>query len=156
MAEAFRKIDIDVYDEDVLLESDLIAPDPRDPATVLAEAKNKSSQVRGFLSKGDIAGGLSTLLMDAPYGPNVDEAKAITFSAIALILNSTKSTDIPAIVRVLSQDAQDTLMKYLYKGMAIQGDSEITPSVLLSWHEKLTDVAGTGCIVRVMTDRRTV
>lgn len=29
-------------------------------------------------------------------------------------------------------------------------------SVLLSWHEKLIDVAGPGCIVRVMTDRRTV
>ena len=29
-------------------------------------------------------------------------------------------------------------------------------SVLLSWHEKLVEVAGTGAIVRVMTDRRTV
>lgn len=29
-------------------------------------------------------------------------------------------------------------------------------SVLLSWHEKLVEVAGAGCIVRVMTDRRTV
>jgi len=29
-------------------------------------------------------------------------------------------------------------------------------SVLLSWHEKVVDVAGTGAIVRVMTDRRTV
>ena len=29
-------------------------------------------------------------------------------------------------------------------------------SVLLNWHEKLVDLAGTGSIVRVMTDRRTV
>lgn len=29
-------------------------------------------------------------------------------------------------------------------------------SVLLSWHEKLVEIAGKGCIVRVMTDRRTV
>lgn len=29
-------------------------------------------------------------------------------------------------------------------------------SVLLSWHEKLVEIAGTGSIVRVMTDRRTV
>lgn len=29
-------------------------------------------------------------------------------------------------------------------------------SVLLSWHEKLVDIAGVGSIVRVMTDRRTV
>ena len=29
-------------------------------------------------------------------------------------------------------------------------------SILLNWHEKLVDVTGTGTIVRVMTDRRTV
>ncbi|KAJ5103442.1 hypothetical protein N7532_003971 [Penicillium argentinense] len=29
-------------------------------------------------------------------------------------------------------------------------------SVLLNWHEKLVEIAGTGSIVRVMTDRRTV
>ena len=29
-------------------------------------------------------------------------------------------------------------------------------SVLLSWHEKLTEVVGVGGIVRVMSDRRTV
>jgi actin related protein 2/3 complex subunit 5 len=28
-------------------------------------------------------------------------------------------------------------------------------SVLLSWHEKVVEIAGTGCIARVMTDRRT-
>ncbi|KAE8150132.1 actin-related protein 2/3 complex subunit 5 [Aspergillus avenaceus] len=80
----------------------------------------------------------------------------------------------------------DCLMKYLYKGMAAPaqgngaqsprrgispqstGFSQIQPrnvgeggsgqqmSVLLNWHEKLVEVAGTGSIVRVMTDRRTV
>lgn len=29
-------------------------------------------------------------------------------------------------------------------------------SVLLSWHEKVVEIAGLGCITRVMTDRRTV
>lgn len=29
-------------------------------------------------------------------------------------------------------------------------------SVLLSWHEKLVEIAGAGSIIRVMTDRRTV
>ncbi|KAF2101848.1 Arp2/3 complex subunit Arc16 [Rhizodiscina lignyota] len=78
----------------------------------------------------------------------------------------------------------DCLMKYIYKGMAqaspssgskgtmtrqatggfsqIQGrvgageGSGHTMGVLLSWHEKLVEIAGVGCIVRVMTDRRTV
>ncbi|KAJ5293806.1 hypothetical protein PENANT_c002G00569 [Penicillium antarcticum] len=80
----------------------------------------------------------------------------------------------------------DCLMKYLYKGMSSSapgsgaqsprknvspqdtGFSQIQArnlgeggggqqmSVLLSWHEKLVELAGTGSIVRVMTDRRTV
>lgn len=77
-------------------------------------------------------------------------------------------------------------MAYLYKGMAAPGDgADVSGSVLLTWHEKvsaqqelrmkdletsrqypslwmgfadrqLTEVAGVGCIVRVMTDRRTL
>lgn len=76
-------------------------------------------------------------------------------------------------------------MKYLYKGMGTVAPSEkagnknVTPqaggftqasgrnfgggegggqamSVLLSWHEKLVEMAGPGSIVRVMSDRRTV
>lgn len=48
---AFRKIDIDAFDEDVLLESELYEPDPRDPSQVLEEAKAKSVAVRSSLSK---------------------------------------------------------------------------------------------------------
>lgn len=29
-------------------------------------------------------------------------------------------------------------------------------SVLLSWHEKVVEIAGTGSVIRVMTDRRVV
>jgi actin related protein 2/3 complex, subunit 5 len=65
-------------------------------------------------------------------------------------------------------------MKYLYKGMGLPGWGDVSGSVLLGWHEKvrpdtrlvrsnfsltqpqLTEVAGTGCIVRAMTDRRLV
>ena len=65
-------------------------------------------------------------------------------------------------------------MKYLYKGMGMPGWGDVSGSVLLGWHEKvcriprlstltffltqhqLTEVAGTGCIVRAMTDRRLV
>ena len=75
-------------------------------------------------------------------------------------------------------------MKYLYKGMGLPGWGDISGSVLLGWHEKvrrmsifhlsnvmlttttlshpslfflqLTEVAGVGCIVRAMTDRRIV
>ncbi|TFY68119.1 hypothetical protein EVJ58_g1190 [Rhodofomes roseus] len=153
---SFRKIDIDQYDEDVLLESELYEPDERDPAQVVSDAKQKAATVRQSLARGDTAGALTTALEGAPYGPNVDEAKNLTLQTVVSILNSTKATEIPNIVRALSPDAQDTLMKYLYKGMAMPGWGDVSGSVLLGWHEKLTEAAGTGCIVRAMTDRRLV
>jgi len=156
METAFRKIDIDAYDEDVLLETELYEADPRDPATVLNDAKQKANSVRSLLAKGDNQGALQAILSQAPYGPNVEEAKNLTLQTVVQILNSTKATNIPVIVKALDSDAQDTLMKYLYKGMGMPGWGEVSGSVLLGWHEKLTEVAGTGCIVRVMTDRRTV
>lgn len=47
----FRKIDIDQFDEDVLLETELYDADPRDPAQVTEEAKARAATVRGSLSK---------------------------------------------------------------------------------------------------------
>lgn len=51
MDTAFRKIDIDAYDEDTLLETELYEADPREPAQVLAEAKQKQVAVRSSLAK---------------------------------------------------------------------------------------------------------
>ncbi|KAH9856158.1 arp2/3 complex subunit [Lenzites betulinus] len=152
----FRKIDIDVYDEDVLLDSELYETDSRDPAQALSDVKQKAAAVRGSLSKGDIVGALTSVLEDPPFGPTVEEAKNLNLQTLVSILNSTKATEIPGVVKALSMDAQDTLMKYLYKGMALPGWGDVSGSVLLGWHEKLTEAAGTGCIVRAMTDRRTV
>ncbi|KAG5643174.1 hypothetical protein DXG03_001378 [Asterophora parasitica] len=156
MDTAFRKIDIDQYDEDVLHESELYDADPRDPSQVLEEAKQRQAAVRTALSRSDVLSALTTILESPPYGPNVDQAKEITLQTLLTILNTTKSTEIPAVIKGLSQDAQDTLMKYLYKGMAMPGWGDISGSVLLGWHEKLTEIAGTGCIVRTLTDRRLV
>ena len=47
----FRKIDIDAYDEDVLLETELCDPDPRGPQQALDEAKAKAASVRTSLAK---------------------------------------------------------------------------------------------------------
>ncbi|KAF8200333.1 arp2/3 complex 16 kDa subunit [Pholiota molesta] len=156
METAFRKVDIDIYDEDVLHESELYDADPRDPAAVLEDAKQKQVAVRSLLARNDIIGALTVILDNAPYGPTVEEAKVITLQTLLTILNTTKATEITGVIKGLSLDTQDTLMKYLYKGMAMPGWGDISGSVLLGWHEKLTEVAGVGCIVRTMTDRRAV
>lgn len=48
---SFRKIDVDAYDEDVLQETELYDPDPREPAQVLNDAKQKQLAVRSALNK---------------------------------------------------------------------------------------------------------
>ena len=49
--DSFRKIDIDQYDEDILLEEELYEPDPRPPAQVLQDTKEKATAVRSALSR---------------------------------------------------------------------------------------------------------
>lgn len=70
--------------------------------------------------------------------------QALTTSSVLLVLASTKATDIPNTLRSLEPEQQDTLMKYLYKGMAMQNDSsvEANSSVLLGWHEKVRAFIG--------------
>jgi actin related protein 2/3 complex subunit 5 len=48
---SFRKIDIDAYDEDVLLETELYDPDPRGPQQVIQDSKAKAASVRTSLAK---------------------------------------------------------------------------------------------------------
>ncbi|CEQ41803.1 SPOSA6832_03553 [Sporobolomyces salmonicolor] len=156
----FRKVDIDQYDEDRVLPSELYQPDPRPPQQVLSDTQAKDRAVRGLLQRGDVAAALKECVREGewPYGedsvPEIVQAKQLALNLILSVLNSSRSTDIPALVATLEPAEQVTLMKYLYKAMENLGDS--SGNVVLGWHEKLVEVAGIGCIVRVMTDRRRV
>ena len=93
MDTAFRKIDIDQYDEDVLLDGELYDTDPRDPSQALSDVKQNAAAVRSSLAKyvpfldlasqrvvlllgrSDYVGALTLVLESAPYGPTVEEAK---------------------------------------------------------------------------------
>jgi actin related protein 2/3 complex subunit 5 len=55
------------------------------------------------------------------------------------VLNAIKSTDISEHLTSLDWEAQDTLMKYLYKGM--EQPALYNTGVLLNWHEKVSDIA---------------
>jgi len=67
-------------------------------------------------------------------------AQLTTLRSFALVLNSTKSSDIPAIVKQLDPEQQDGLMKFIYKGMERSDELELGPSVLLGWHEKVREL----------------
>jgi actin related protein 2/3 complex subunit 5 len=50
-------------------------------------------------------------------------------------LLATKGADIPGIVKQLNSDQIDTLMKYVYRGMAVP--EQYSSASLLQWHEKV-------------------
>ncbi|KAG9310980.1 actin-related protein ARPC5 [Chiua virens] len=162
---SFRKIDVDAYDEGRSPRYRTIRPRSTRPHSSFERCQAETGRCavrveqafRYLFASGETLLALSTVALDSPpYGLSSEEAKNLTLQTIVSVLNSTKSTDVPTILRSLSQDEQDTLMKYIYKGMGMPGWGDVSGSVLLGWHEKLTEIAGTGCIVRVMTDRRTV
>jgi len=70
------------------------------------------------------------------------------------VLLSVKSTQIEEAVNALDRDQLDILMKYIYRGF--ETPSEGSSGQLLAWHEKVHAVAGVGCIVRVLTDKKRV
>lgn len=139
---SFRKIDVDAYDEDVLQETELYDPDPRDPAQVLSDAKQKQLAVRSALNRclslsplpmsvqlawltkrlslflsvcrGDISGALSAALDSPPYGPNVEEAKVrVARSPIAHLLIPIP-IPIPILVPILLVFHRTSPFKPLY------------------------------------------
>jgi actin related protein 2/3 complex subunit 5 len=56
------------------------------------------------------------------------------------VLNAIKSIDVSGHIAGLDSDGQDTLMKYLYKGMEQPG--AYNTAVLLIWHEKASSQSG--------------
>lgn len=70
------------------------------------------------------------------------------------VILSIKPSQIEEIVNSLDSNLLDTLMKYVYKGF--ETPSEGSSGLLLLWHEKIYNIGGVGCIVRVLSDTRRI
>ncbi|KAH7402206.1 actin-related protein 2/3 complex subunit 5 [Phaeosphaeria sp. MPI-PUGE-AT-0046c] len=181
----WRTINIDALDPDSPANFDLTSLTPAVTPVSTADVQNYSQQIRQLLRGGDNEGALQGALESPPYGAD-DKGKEVHLAAVIEILQSIRQSDMsPILSRIYGApggtEALDVLMKYIYKGMAQASPPSnarnITPqatgfsqvhargggegggqamSVLLSWHEKLVEIAGPGSVVRVMTDRRTV
>ena len=89
-----------------------------------------------------------------PIGSDSSSLKDFNASLVLETLSSSKSSEIPLILSGLNSLELDLLFKFVYKGMT--SPSIYNSSILLSWHEKILEIAGVGGIVRVLTDSRTV
>ncbi|KAF2183065.1 Arp2/3 complex 16 kDa subunit ARPC5 [Zopfia rhizophila CBS 207.26] len=181
----WRTINIDALDPDSPANFDLNSLTPAVAPVSTTDVQTLAGQIRQLLRGGDNEGALQSALENSPYGAD-ERGKDVHLAVVIEILQSIRQSEMsPILSRIYSApggtEALDVLMKYIYKGMAQSSSASttrnITPqatgfsqihsrgggegggqamSVLLSWHEKLVEIAGPGSIVRVMTDRRTV
>ncbi|KAF2503300.1 Arp2/3 complex 16 kDa subunit ARPC5 [Lophium mytilinum] len=181
----WRTINIDALDPDSPANFDLTSLAPAVAPVSTADVQSLAGQIRQLLRGGDSEGALRGALENPPYGAD-ERGKDVHLATVIEILQSIRQSDMsPILSRIYESDggteALDVLMKYVYKGMGHSSSAtatkQITPqatgfsqvhgrgggegggqamSVLLSWHEKLVEIAGPGCIVRTMSDRRVV
>ncbi|KAL7740836.1 hypothetical protein ACLKA6_013683 [Drosophila palustris] len=139
---AFRKIDVDQYNEDNFREDDGVDS---------AAAGPDENEITSLLTKGKSVEALLSALQNAPLRCKNQHVKDNALNITLRVLLSIKSTQMDQAIDTLDQnDLIDVLMKYIYRGFEIP--SEGSSGHLLQWHEKAFAKGGVGCIVRVLSD----
>ncbi|XP_036347988.1 actin-related protein 2/3 complex subunit 5-like [Rhagoletis pomonella] len=140
---AFRKIDVDQYNEDNFKEDEadaisaVVGPDENEITTLLTQGKSVEALVN--------------VLQNAPLRCKHQVVKDNALNITLRVLLSIKSSQMDQAVKALEQnDLLDVLMKYIYRGFEIP--SEGSSGHLLQWHEKAFAKGGVGCIVRVLSE----
>ncbi|KAH8267443.1 hypothetical protein KR018_002348 [Drosophila ironensis] len=139
---AFRKIDVDQYNEDNFREDDGVES---------ASAGPDEGEISTLLTQGKAVEALLSALQNAPLRCKNQSVKDHALNITLRVLLSIKATQMDrAIESVDENDLIDVLMKYIYRGFEIP--SEGSSGHLLQWHEKAFAKGGVGCIVRVLSD----
>lgn len=87
----FRKLNIDQYDEELVLASSLYPHDPRPSPQILSDTQQKDRQVRQLLQSGDVQNALKECLREGewPYGEDDDrEIKQAKVSSALFLLKA--------------------------------------------------------------------
>ncbi|XP_052282083.1 actin-related protein 2/3 complex subunit 5-B-like [Dreissena polymorpha] len=140
----FRKVNIDDFDPekyaDDTEEGEEQGPSEAEVNTLLTQGKNEQA--------------LDVILRNAPVASKSQAVKDRAVNLAIRVLTTFKAAEIDGAVKKLDTQMLDVLMKYVYRGFEFP--SEGSSASLLTWHEKVFDVGGSGCIVRVLTDRKHV
>uniref|UniRef100_T1IVN3 Actin-related protein 2/3 complex subunit 5 n=1 Tax=Strigamia maritima TaxID=126957 RepID=T1IVN3_STRMM len=141
---AFRKIDIDQYDEENYKDED--QNDPQSPPVGPDE-----NEINSLLTQYPLTNIPSK---SAPMGSKNQVLKDAALNTVLRVLLSIKTNQMDEVISSLDKELIDILMKYIYRGF--ENPSEGSSGHLLTWHEKTFAIAGVGSIVRVLTDKKRV
>lgn len=144
MNTAFRKVDVDQYEEEQYeddVKSDNGATGPNE------------AEVNALLAKNQAVEALNYVLTNAPVVSKNQALKDKAVQSVLKVLVAIKTNEIDSSIKGLDQTKLDLLMKYIYRGFEQCSDGNGYGAQLLVWHDKVFAVTGLGCIVRVLTDR---
>lgn len=138
---AFRKIDVDQYNEDNFKDDEqenqqLSGIDEKEISQLLLQNKNTEA--------------LTICLKNSPLLSKNQQLKDQALQLTLKVMLSIKASQMDAAIETLDADSLDTLMKYVYRGFEFPSDG--SSGHLLQWHEKAFAKGGVGSIVRVLTD----
>ncbi|XP_069465542.1 actin-related protein 2/3 complex subunit 5-like protein [Ambystoma mexicanum] len=149
LSSRFRKLDIDQFDENKFVE------EPQEEAAEHQQQPGPDDgEVESLLRGGDVLRAFHAALRNSPVNSKNPEAKEHAQAVILRVLTAFKNSEMEQAVQTLDHNGIDLLMKYIYKGF--EKPTENSSAILLQWHEKVLAVGGLGCIVRVLTARKTV
>ncbi|CAH8500859.1 unnamed protein product [Dicrocoelium dendriticum] len=141
----FRKVDVDQYGESNF--QDEQTEDTFSP-------KFSEADVKSCIEKGRYVEGLTLVLQNAPINSKDQALKDIAFRLVMRLLPQIKAQAIDDFIAGLDSPKVDLLMKYIYRGFEQSQDGIY--ATLLTWHEKVYNRGKSGCIIRVLTDRRRI
>ncbi|KAM0951389.1 hypothetical protein DsansV1_C03g0025041 [Dioscorea sansibarensis] len=115
---------------------------------IIARIEHKSRKIESLLKQSKPVEALKTALEGSPPNTMDERCKSANWIVVHRALMAIK--DLDGMFSYLDPEYYDILMKYLYRGLAT-GDRP-TCDQCLKIHEKLTERAGLGCILRALAD----
>ena len=106
----------------------------------------REKQVSSLLS--NPSGAVKAALAEPPYAATNMETKKLSAKVVVKALCAVPDKEVGTVVDSLTGDERDVLMKYLYRGL----EEAEACSQLLRWHGVLADKAGSGCIMRALSE----
>ncbi|KAF5953269.1 hypothetical protein HYC85_011213 [Camellia sinensis] len=115
---------------------------------IITRIEHKSRKIESLLKQYKPVEALKTALEGSPPKTRDERCKSANWIVVHRALMAIK--DVDGMFSSLDPEYYDILMKYLYRGLST-GDRP-TCDQCLRIHEKLTERAGLGCILRSLAD----
>lgn len=159
--EDWRKIDIDSLDSSTRnkrLTQDSILNNFIEKGIIHTysseELNNLIGELSGRIGKNDFSSSLLDIVVKYPvYASQDPELKLKYLQLVNNCLVNLK--DIDSIMKQLSQDDADVLLKYCYKIMSLK-QFQANGQLIVNWVDKIIIKYGQGAVLRYITDRKAI